>query len=689
MSHKAVVAFFSFTLPIILYFITLCPTAFWIDSGELAASAYTLGIAHPSGYPLYVIMGRLFSLLPTGEVAARLAFFSALCGAFSSLFVFLSSLRLTGQVLMSFICSLIASFSLNMWDLSNIAEVYSLNVMFTAVITYLLIILVEEGKKKILYLLTFLIGLGMTNHLTLGVVIPSMAIVLFSIRKKIDQRSMRLIYILVPIFMLGLSLYLYIPIRAACNPALNWGNPRTPSSLLGHLSLSSYQEYFFKRSSQQVFRMMEGISDFYLKGFGIPGSILIFAGFVIMVRRKVTLCFAFLLPILILTAFVVNFGSGGRMAEEQQSFYLASTVFAAMFLAESLSGIKRYLTRKLSNNLPVYLVTAAFSMIPVSLIAVNYRQVDKSWDRSAIKFAELIYDSMDKPAILLTDHTTLAFVFSYIQVVNGGCEDIVPIYMPLLQHEWYREKLVGSIPSLVLEPDEEFTNLASFVKDNSGKFHVYTRQAFAKKIIPSRFLVPSGPVMKVSMDTVNIDRVMLKEHRALLHPYENESQYLRNRSFKVNLVITYVTVAKMLTEAGLYDDALAEARKGFLLDRQSSGTYLIVAEICERQGRVEEAIEWYERALEYEPENHGAMLKMGILYEKLLKTGDALSMYERALEKNPEFAAAHARLGFLLYRNKGDLARALYHLREAVRLGYSSAGMDSVMHELEENWKEE
>src|SRR4051812_34333959 len=69
---------------LLIYGVTLCPSVGGGDSGELATVAYTLGIAHPPGYPLYTLFGKLFTTLPFGTVAWRVNLFSAVCGALAS-----------------------------------------------------------------------------------------------------------------------------------------------------------------------------------------------------------------------------------------------------------------------------------------------------------------------------------------------------------------------------------------------------------------------------------------------------------------------------------------------------------------------------------------------------------------------------------------------------------------------------
>src|SRR3989339_281858 len=83
-----VVFFISFAV----YFITLCPTVYTGDSGGLITAAYTLGVPHSPGYPLYCLLGKLFTFVPLGSIAFRVnllsAFFAALACAVIYLLIF-------------------------------------------------------------------------------------------------------------------------------------------------------------------------------------------------------------------------------------------------------------------------------------------------------------------------------------------------------------------------------------------------------------------------------------------------------------------------------------------------------------------------------------------------------------------------------------------------------------------------
>src|SRR3569833_2661148 len=82
-SYKAALAVMLVTL--VLYLITLAPsTAMW-DTSEYIAAAYTLGLPHPPGNPLFVIIGRVFSILPIAStVAIRINILAAICSAVSA-----------------------------------------------------------------------------------------------------------------------------------------------------------------------------------------------------------------------------------------------------------------------------------------------------------------------------------------------------------------------------------------------------------------------------------------------------------------------------------------------------------------------------------------------------------------------------------------------------------------------------
>ena len=89
MKLKKLLPIILFALTVSVYLWTACPTLFIGDDGEIVSAAYTLGIAHPPGYPVFTMLGKIFSFIPVSNVAFRVNLLAVYFGALSSIFLFL------------------------------------------------------------------------------------------------------------------------------------------------------------------------------------------------------------------------------------------------------------------------------------------------------------------------------------------------------------------------------------------------------------------------------------------------------------------------------------------------------------------------------------------------------------------------------------------------------------------------
>lgn len=125
-------------LAIIIFFIylfSLCPTVYLIDSGELAAVSYTLGIAHPTGYPLYTLISYFFAHIP-GEPIINLNLLSAIFTIIAAIFLYLITKQILKDRLSPLICVSLFAFSPTIWRISITNEVYPLTTLFVLLIIY-------------------------------------------------------------------------------------------------------------------------------------------------------------------------------------------------------------------------------------------------------------------------------------------------------------------------------------------------------------------------------------------------------------------------------------------------------------------------------------------------------------------------------------------------------------------------
>lgn len=223
----------------VVYLLTLSPSIYFIDSGELAVVCQTLGIAHPTGYPLYTLLGKIFTQIPLKNIIFRLNFLSSVLICFTNLFVFLILLDLSQFISIlktkelkiwgAFLGALAFAFNPTLWSQATTNEVYALNIFLQTLVIYLSLfwyLRAQDNKDKkvdrVLFLFVFLYGLSFGDHMSTLLLFPALAFLVLITEGKEIFRSPRF-STLVLFFILGLSIYLYLPVRAVQRPLLNWG----------------------------------------------------------------------------------------------------------------------------------------------------------------------------------------------------------------------------------------------------------------------------------------------------------------------------------------------------------------------------------------------------------------------------------------------------------------------------------
>jgi hypothetical protein len=230
-----------------LYAVTLAPTtAFW-DTSEYIATAHILGIPHPPGNPLFVILARVWSvvLAPTGlPVAVRINLLAASTSAVASMFMFLVAHRALRPALGdprralvgAGVATLVGATAFTVWNQSNVNEkVYTLSVLIIAAVTWLALLWRDRRKdpRSVRYLLwaVFLMALGSTNHLMSVLPLPALLAMLITTEPLVLLRP-AVVGRAALLAILGLSFNFVLPIRAALDPAINEGDP-TCESVVG------------------------------------------------------------------------------------------------------------------------------------------------------------------------------------------------------------------------------------------------------------------------------------------------------------------------------------------------------------------------------------------------------------------------------------------------------------------------
>ncbi len=245
------------------------------DSGEFITSAYTLSIAHPPGYPVYVLGGNIASRIMFGEPAYRVHLASALYGAGAAALAYSCLVTLGAGAPVAVIASLVLAFSKDAWSQAMVADVYSLNLFFIMATLRLFLWWAQSKKRTALYSFAFVYGLHLANHGTAVFFLPIFAVWYFVMIRP-SRVAMRDMLASVAFALISLAVILYIPMRSVADPVINWNNPQTLSRFITHVSRSQYQPLSVMVSAELIAREM-GVYFFDLlpaqfRGVFAPGS---------------------------------------------------------------------------------------------------------------------------------------------------------------------------------------------------------------------------------------------------------------------------------------------------------------------------------------------------------------------------------------------------------------------------------
>ena len=264
MSRNAIIpaAGISF-LAAVIYYLTSAPGVTYIDSGELAANCATLGIAHPTGYPLYVCLGRL-AVLISGLTAIRSCNLLSvlIAGAAAGVLCLLINLMIQGKSGLHFriaaaAAALFASLTPVWWSQGVTNEVYGLTLLLNLLTLCFATLFIERGNIRYLNALFYFWGLSLGSHLSSIFLLPAVVYALWTggaFSRGIKGR------IFVPLLFgaIALTTYLYLPIRSIHKPFLNWSNPATWEGFINHISGWQYRVWMFN----SLDHMAKGVAYF-------------------------------------------------------------------------------------------------------------------------------------------------------------------------------------------------------------------------------------------------------------------------------------------------------------------------------------------------------------------------------------------------------------------------------------------
>jgi len=387
-----------------------CPTIYVGDSGELVAAVHVLGIPHPTGYPLYVLLGKLWTLVvPAGSIAYRMSLFSACWAAVACAALYRLCRGVDLQPVAALSAALLLAFSPSFWGEANVQRVYSLNAAFVAAATGAAFNWYGRRSARSLLLAFFLCGLGATNHTFMAVYAIALAVWV------LIAGGFRHVAAAVGAFGVGLLPYVYLPLRSRMNPPLDWGNPETVRGVLGViLRRDFWGRAWIERPSDLVTITVDYVHSLGVEltwvGIGLA-AIGMVAGLASRQRRRL------LLPLLVMAANLAAVAAHGSRSDLfiWHRYYIPSYTMAAL-----LAGIGCHL---LLDRVPRALRWLPL-LIPGVLLASGWPQFDRSRFRIAQDFAAGVLESVPPGGHLIATDDNILFVLIYLQMVEHRRPDV-------------------------------------------------------------------------------------------------------------------------------------------------------------------------------------------------------------------------------------------------------------------------
>ncbi len=493
-----------------LYALTLAPTTAMWDTSEYIAAAKTLGIPHPPGNPLFVLIAYLFGTLPIAhDFAARINLLAATASALSAALWFLIAFEITrklfaerwAQLTAAAVCALVGATSFTVWNQSVVNEkVYTVSLLQLTVVVWLAVRWTKQpvgaSADRLLIVIAYLLALGYTIHPAGYLAAPCVVAVVLLLAPKTFLRW-RLVALGALATVFGLSLFAFEPIRSANHPLLNEGEPTActagfalgctlSATTLERVRLQVERAQYDKpelSARQAPFAAQLGMwwQYFTWQAFRDPYSMhplgqMLLALTALMLallgasthsradRPSFVLMAALVSTLTVALIFYLNFKYGysqspelgatvSREVRDRDYFFLWSFSCLGVWVGLGIARCWIILAGRLERPraLVIAMPVLAIALMPLALNAHSASRAGQTFTRD---FAIDLLDSIAPNGILITNGDNDTFPLWYAQDVEGYRRDVTVIVSSYLGTDWEPWQLMRRGIPLASSPQE-------------------------------------------------------------------------------------------------------------------------------------------------------------------------------------------------------------------------------------------
>src|SRR6266545_4395067 len=421
---------------LILYILTLAPTTQFWDASEYIAAAHALGIPHPPGNPFFVIVAHVWGLLPVAsDYARRINFLAAVTSATSAGLWFLIGERWLRSIVAhdgwrrvaAAAGAVVGATMFTVWNQAVANEkVYTISVLSIALILWLTLRWADQPAESrndnLLVLIVYLLALTATNQLMGLLVAPAVLVYVLLTDPRALLRP-RFLIAAGLVAVVGLSVNLFIPIRAHLDPYMNQGDAFTWPALRSALA---------QRLLASLFLLL-----------GIAGARRHWQAD----RRSALSMTALVLTVTVALVFYLNFKWGFSQpytgleheVRERDYFFIASFAVWGVWVGIGLAALAEALVARLPRAgwrfaAPVFLI----ALIP---LLGNRLTASRAGETVARDYARDLLESVDPYALIITSGDNDTFPLWHAQEAQGIRRDVSVMVMTLANTNWYLTQL--------------------------------------------------------------------------------------------------------------------------------------------------------------------------------------------------------------------------------------------------------
>ena len=430
------------------YLFITAPTVFWGDGGFLISASYVLGIPHPTGHPLFSFLGKIATLLPFGNIAFRLNLFSLLLciGSFylaifltKNLIAIVSPEDSKSSELIAILAALSLSLTGMILEQANSVETYSLNLFLSLLVSCFVIAgekffqKNEQGAFLNSFFIAFLIiGLAYGNHSLLVMGFGIAFLIYFALRlysiQKIRSGLLGLFFLF-----LGMTIYVYLPLRAYAFPTVNLGNPQNFSNFIWVFTGDEFRENTFSPSgfltNFNIYNLVmttKATFDTFFRHLYYFWAVFFIAGSYCLYKKNKAL-FGFLILVILIQIGITyppTFNTGVPLEERGVSgYYLVPLALCFIFGGLGLKIILDWARNRCSErrfNFYKYSSLVLLIIIPFIHAYDGLNSKNHSKDYSTAIFGKSFLESSKYNGLILTISDAGLFVPLYYQ----SCENL-------------------------------------------------------------------------------------------------------------------------------------------------------------------------------------------------------------------------------------------------------------------------